>query len=351
MYAFSLLLALALPQRPDSLSAQVREYVTVDTALLALTHVLLLDGTGAAPKPDHTIVIRAGKIAAAGPAASVQIPAGARTMDLTGSTVIPGLIGLHDHLFYTAAGGRAVQMSYTGPRLYLGSGVTTIRTTGSRSPYAEINLKDAIDHGWAPGPRIHITAPYITGAQGGGAMAIVASPEAARRFVAYWGAEGATWIKAYTDIRRSELSAAIQEFYAERQPRRFMAGSDFFNRTQDFNPGAVETVSEWHRDGHWIHITSHRREYARDATARWLDRIGMPYDDLHCSFDKVSRCVELGIDVLVDDSPVNLVKAREVGIAGATLVHPWNEEIVAAGDAIGAENWAELRVKLRPVLA
>ncbi len=210
MYALTLVLALAT-QRPDSLAAQVREYVTVDTSLLALTHVLLVDGTGAAPKTDQTIVIRAGRIATVGPAASVQIPAGARVMDMNGSTVIPGLIGMHDHLFYTAAGGRAVQMSYTGPRLYLGSGVTTIRTTGSRAPYAEINLKDAIDHGTAPGPRIHLTAPYITGEHGGGAMAILNSPEAARRFVAYWAAEGATWIKAYTDIRRAELGAAIQE--------------------------------------------------------------------------------------------------------------------------------------------
>lgn len=210
MYALSLLLALAT-QRPDSLAAQVREYVAVDTSLLALTHVWLVDGTGGAPKSDQTIVIRAGRIATVGPAASVQIPAGARVMDMSGSTVIPGLIGMHDHLFYTAAGGRAVQMSYTGPRLYLGSGVTTIRTTGSRAPYAEINLKDAIDHGLAPGPRIHLTAPYITGEHGGGAMAILNSPEAARRFVAYWAAEGATWIKAYTDIRRAELGAAIQE--------------------------------------------------------------------------------------------------------------------------------------------
>jgi len=210
MYALTLLLALAA-QRPDSLAAQVREYVTVDTSLLALTHVLLVDGTGGAPKTDQTVVIRAGKIAAVGPAASVQVPAGARVMDMSGSTVIPGIIGMHDHLFYTAAGGRAVQMGYTGPRLYLGSGVTTIRTTGSRAPYAEINLKDAIDHGLAPGPRIHLTAPYITGEHGGGAMAILNSPEAARRFVAYWAAEGATWIKAYTDIRRAELGAAIQE--------------------------------------------------------------------------------------------------------------------------------------------
>src|SRR5467141_5213876 len=212
MYALTLLLALAAPpQRPVSLAAQVREYVAVDTSMIALTHVLLVDGTGAAPKSDQTIVIRAGRIATVGPAASVPIPAGARVMDMSGSTVIPGLIGMHDHLFYTAAGGRAVQMGYTGPRLYLGSGVTTIRTTGSRAPYAEINLKDAIDHGLAPGPRIHLTAPYITGEHGGGAMAILNSPEAARRFVAYWAAEGATWIKAYTDIRRAELGAAIQE--------------------------------------------------------------------------------------------------------------------------------------------
>src|SRR5437762_4774280 len=210
MYALALLLALAT-QRPDSLAAAVREYVTVDTSLLALTHVLLVDGTGAPPKSDQTVVIRAGRISAVGPAASVQIPAGARIMDMNGSTVIPGIIGMHDHLFYTAAGGRAVQMGYTGPRLYLGSGVTTIRTTGSRAPYAEINLKDAIDHGFAPGPRIHITAPYITGEAGGGAMAILNSPEAARRFVNYWASEGATWIKAYTDIRRAELGAAIQE--------------------------------------------------------------------------------------------------------------------------------------------
>src|SRR3990172_2475767 len=109
MHALTLLLALTA-QRPDSLAAQVREYVTVDTSLLALTHVLLIDGTGATPKLHQTVVIRAGKIAAVGPVATVQIPEGARVMDLSGSTVIPGMVGMHDHLFYTAAGGRAVQM-------------------------------------------------------------------------------------------------------------------------------------------------------------------------------------------------------------------------------------------------
>ena len=218
MYRITVLLALAtlqpralLAERPDSLSEEVRRYVAVDTAVVALTNVLLVDGTGAAPRPGQTIVVRDGRIAAVGPAGTVQVPAGARTMDLGGHTVIPGIVGMHDHMFYTAAGGRAVQMSYTGPRLYLGSGVTTIRTTGGRAPYAEINLKDMVDRGLTPGPRIHLTAPYITGAEGGGSMAVVDSPEAARRFVAYWASEGATWIKAYTDIRRAELAAAIKE--------------------------------------------------------------------------------------------------------------------------------------------
>ena len=207
-----LLAATPLPaQRPDSLSDEVRKYVAVDTGLVALTHVLLVDGTGAAPAGDQTIVIRNGRIADVGPAARVAVPVGAVTMDLGGHTVIPGLIGMHDHLFYTAAGGRAVQMSYTGPRLYLASGVTTIRTAGSRSTYAEINLKDAIARGMVPGPHIHLTAPYITGAAGGGSMDVITSPDEARRFVAYWASEGAEWIKAYTDIRRAELGAAIKE--------------------------------------------------------------------------------------------------------------------------------------------
>ena len=97
--------------------------------------------------------------------------------------------------------------------------------------------------------------------------------------------------------------------------------------------------------------SSHRRQASHTATAEWLERIGMPYDDLHCSFDKVSRCVELGIDVLVDDSPVNLAKAKRAGMVAATIIHPWNEHVVEAGDAIGAVSWEELRTKLAPVLA
>ena len=143
-----------------------------------------------------------------------------------------------------------------------------------------------------------------------------------------------------TLLPREDVIACVEETHSDEN---ILAAEPY--------PGAVETVAEWHREGHWIHITSHRRDITRSATGQWLDLIGMPYDDLHCSFDKVSRCVELGIHVLVDDSPVNLIKAREAGIAAATLIHPWNEEVVAAGDAIGAKTWDELREKLAPVLS
>ena len=115
-------------------------------------------------------------------------------------------------------------------------------------------------------------------------------------------------------------------------------------------PHAVETVREWHAQGHWIHVTSHRRRSTHEATAAWLDRIGMPYDDLHCSFDKVPRCSELGIHVLVDDSPVNIAKAREAGIVAATIVHPWNEDLVERDGVIGATDWKGLKAALDPVL-
>ena len=115
-------------------------------------------------------------------------------------------------------------------------------------------------------------------------------------------------------------------------------------------PGAVETVTAWHDEGHWIHVTSHRAESCAPATARWLAQVGIPYDDLYCSYDKVTRCVELGIDILVDDSPVNLEGARAAGIVGATIIHPWNAELEGDEHVILARDWYDLNERLKPRL-
>jgi imidazolonepropionase-like amidohydrolase len=188
----------------------VRQFVAVDTPVVALTRVRVVDGTGTAPAEDQTIVIRDGRIAAVGPAARVRPPAGARVLDLAGHTVLPGFVGLHDHTFYTTSG-RSVQLNVSAPRLYLAGGVTTIRTTGSMSPYSEINLKAAIEQGEVAGPRMYITGPYLTGEAGLGGMHEVLTPDAARRVVAYWAEEGASWLKFYTSVSRAALGAAIEE--------------------------------------------------------------------------------------------------------------------------------------------
>ena len=116
-------------------------------------------------------------------------------------------------------------------------------------------------------------------------------------------------------------------------------------------PDAVETVRAWHEAGHFIHITSHRRADAHGATATWLERIGLPYDELYCSDDKITRCREIGIELLIDDSPLNLAQAAAAGIATATLRHPWNRDLCIEEDIVCADDWSELRRRLEPVVA
>lgn len=116
-------------------------------------------------------------------------------------------------------------------------------------------------------------------------------------------------------------------------------------------PGAVETVASWHEAGHFVHITSHRVSEAHAPTERWLQRIGMPYDELYCSFDKISRCTEIGIDILIDDSPLNLRNAVDAGIVAVTLEHPWNADVREEEDVISAQDWPGLAAALEPVLA
>ena len=213
--AAGLLALLALPasapaQSAAELDESAREFVQYADPVIAITGVRVVDGTGAAARAGQTVVIEERRIRSVGPDGEVAIPEDARRIDGSGHTLIPGLIGVHNHTFYTTAA-RHSQMNTTSPRLYLAAGVTTIRTTGSYSPYSEINMRRAIEAGEIAGPRMHITGPYISGAGAATYMTQVARPEDARRVVAYWAEEGATWFKAYTRITRAELGAAIEE--------------------------------------------------------------------------------------------------------------------------------------------
>jgi uncharacterized HAD superfamily protein len=162
---------------------------------------------------------------------------------------------------------------------------------------------------------------------------------ARRRFgVAIPYAEQVVW--EIDRLKPEQLSAAVRETHSESQ----ILGSEPY-------PGAVETVAGWHEAGHFIHITSHRAGEAHDATAQWLERIGLPYDELYCSSDKVTRCEEIGIDLLIDDSPETLQRAIDAGITVATLEHPWNRELCETEDVICGKDWTELARNLDPVLA
>lgn len=205
-------------QAKPKLAPAVRAFVKEDAPALALTHVRVIDGTGAAARTDQTLVIADGKIAAIGAAAATKIPDGAKVLDLSGYTVIPGLVGMHDHMYYPAPGGPPPMYPEhltSFPRLYLAGGVTSIRTTGSLEPYADLELKKAIDDGKMAGPKIHVTAPYFEGV---GAFALqmhqLKDAEDARQMAEFWIAREATSFKAYMNITPDELAAAIKVAHA-----------------------------------------------------------------------------------------------------------------------------------------
>ena len=203
-------------QTADSLAPGVREFVKVSAPVIALTHARVIDGTGSPARNDQTIIISGGEIQSVGDSAGASVPAGAQVLDLTNKTVIPGLVGMHEHMFYPAGGRTAVamynEMGFSFPRLYLANGVTSLRTTGSVEPYTDLELKKLIDSGKLVGPKIHVTGPYLEGAGSfTPQMHELNGPDDARKTVDYWADEGVTSFKAYMHITRAELAAAIAE--------------------------------------------------------------------------------------------------------------------------------------------
>jgi imidazolonepropionase-like amidohydrolase len=261
-------------------------YLAIRAPVVALQHVEVIDGTGAAPRADQTLIIANERIVAVGPASSMVIPAGAAIRDCAGYAVLPGLVGMHDHLFYTAsrdtqrnsAGGLEPgfvvnEIPYSAPRLYLAAGVTTLRTTGSIEPYTDLKVRSRIESGAMPGPHLDLTAPYLEGrgtffAQ----MHELAGPEEAGKFVDYWASTGMSSFKAYMNITRAELTAAVAAAHRHglrltghlcsvSWPEAIAAGID------DFEHGPVYTDSEF--------VAGRQPDHCPEWTAleaSWVDR-------------------------------------------------------------------------------
>jgi imidazolonepropionase-like amidohydrolase len=208
-------------QRVTQMSPLTLSFVSHAQPLLAITHVRVIDGTGAPARENQTVLLRDGLIAAVGK--HVKVPGNATVIDGSGQTLIPGLVGMHDHMFYPAPKVNPLakeaiypEQASSFPKLYLAGGVTTIRTTGSVKPYTDLELKKAIDAGKTPGPKMHTTGPYLEGL---GSFTpdlheLVDAADATAT-VNYWIGEGATSFKAYMHITRAELSAAIDAAHAQ----------------------------------------------------------------------------------------------------------------------------------------
>src|ERR1700723_1092856 len=230
LFVFASLLIAALTVAQTQKPSGVADFIVVDAPLFVLDHVRVIDGTGAPPKEEQAVAIANGKIQFIGSEAPAQIPQGAQRIDRSGYTLIPGIVGMHDHLYYTdsyavqVVGGKigepglfVAEIPYTAPRLYLAAGVTTMRTTGSLEPYTDLKVKSRIDANLMPGPSLDVTAPYLEGAPTRFAqMHELTGPDDAKRMVDYWAAEGMTSYKAYMNISREELGVAIQQAHAHK---------------------------------------------------------------------------------------------------------------------------------------
>src|SRR5438477_1112629 len=193
-------------------SPAVRQFITVNTDTVILTHAKIIDGTGGPAKANQTIVIIKGRIAQVGSSASINTSSG-QTIDCTGKTIMPGMVMMHEHLFY----GESLPPNYLGlamplsfPKPYLAGGATTIRTTGTVEPQTDLNIKKWIDDGKMVGPGIDVTGPYaereflpIP------EVHFIKSPDEAAEDVSYWISKGCTSFKVYMNITQEDLKKVI----------------------------------------------------------------------------------------------------------------------------------------------
>ncbi|HEX3079798.1 MAG TPA: amidohydrolase family protein, partial [Puia sp.] len=214
-YLFASAFILSLSALPSSaqFSSSVKKYISVQADTIALIHAKIIDGSGGPSRPDQTLVIMEGIITSMGNSANTKVPVHAKIIDCTGKTIIPGMIMMHEHLFYAEAAGDyyiGQEMPISFPQLYFAGGVTTMRTAGSLEPQTDLNLKQWIKKGEIVGPDMDVTGPYIERA---GfpvpEMLHIRSSEEAAGIVNYWAAYGCTSFKVYRDITLSDLKAAI----------------------------------------------------------------------------------------------------------------------------------------------
>ena len=219
-----------------------------DTTPVVIAPSRVFDAVAGVNREGWVVVVRGSRIAAVGPPERVQLPAGARRIDLPNATLLPGLIDAHSHLFLhpyveTAWADQVlreplalrVARATIAARRTLEAGFTTLRDLGTEGAgYADVGLEQAIDQGIIPGPRLLVAtrALVVTGSYGPGGFAPgVEVPQGAQEADGIDGVmravrdqikHGAQWIKLYADagwgpdgeteetFTQQELDAAVE---------------------------------------------------------------------------------------------------------------------------------------------
>lgn len=213
------LLVLSQLSFSQQFSRTVQPYVSVEDKTVALTHAKIIDGTGGPVKTDQTLIFTDGVITAIGPSTGTNIPEGTREIDCTGKTIIPGLVMLHEHIFYPKPYDgvfSVAQMTFTFPRLYLAGGVTTIRTAGSIEPQTDLNIREWVRQGKMLGPKMDVTSPFIE-RPGTNVPEIgpINSADEAEAMVNYWSDRGVNSFKVYQNVTKEDLSRVVAAAHAK----------------------------------------------------------------------------------------------------------------------------------------
>lgn len=210
--------AFAQLKSKEDFSKNVQRFIAHDAPEYVITDVQIIDGTGATPVTGQYVVIKNGRIAEIGPMHAAKAPNVKVSIDGSGKTLMPGMVMLHEHMYYTAStaeGFAITENPITFPRLYLAGGVTTARTGGSIEPYTDLSIRDRINAGTMAGPNLDATAPYIEGKDAGIIhLAKLKDAKQAKQTVAYWADMGFTSFKAYMNLTNAQMKAAVDEAHS-----------------------------------------------------------------------------------------------------------------------------------------
>jgi imidazolonepropionase-like amidohydrolase len=198
-----------------SYSQSNNDFVAYSQNEIVLHNARIVDVEKGIVLEGYSIIIANGKITKVEKTKKLSVPKTITVVDMTGKTILPGLVMLHEHMNYFS--GQAVWDHHpvSFPKLFLAAGVTTLRTAGAENPMYDLNLKRRIDKGLAVGPRMFVTGPMFNDSSGGflGDF-IISNYTEARKATAFWADMGCTSFKVYSDISREALRGVIEEAHS-----------------------------------------------------------------------------------------------------------------------------------------